>query len=163
MTPRIRPKPGMDRLVANPAKDAGPTEERLGVLERFALVLLGGTLVGLLLTAAQLKPASQGFGTHQQLGLPPCTFQRWWAVRCPACGITTSWSHLMRGEPWSALEANCGGFLLALLAMIGAAGCFAAVVRGRVTSTGWFMQLMVVGMGLSLATATLDWLVRLFG
>jgi hypothetical protein len=47
----------------------------LSVRERRLLVGLGAFLLAMLAAAAWLQPDPRGFGTHQQLGLPPCTFQ----------------------------------------------------------------------------------------
>src|SRR5947209_2100708 len=61
---------------------------RLPLVQRLALVTAGTVLIGLLATAACLTPSPRGMGTHQQLGLPPCTVVQWFGVRCPSCGMT---------------------------------------------------------------------------
>jgi hypothetical protein len=71
----------------------------------------------LLATAAWLTPNPQGLGTHRQLGLPPCTIVAWFGIRCPSCGMTTSWSHMLRGQVVAAMQANAGGALLAMVAI----------------------------------------------
>src|SRR3954447_16098360 len=58
------------------------------------LVLAGvavclGTVLGV---ACWLRPDPRGMGTHQQLGLPPCTFYLYTDVPCPSCGMTTSFT-----------------------------------------------------------------------
>ena len=71
--------------------------------QRIALVVLALALLALLVTAGTLTPDEQGFGTHQQLGLPPCTFYLVFKRPCPACGMTTSWAWLLRERydmPW---------------------------------------------------------------
>src|SRR5262245_11862434 len=79
-------------------------------------VAAGGVLVALLVTASRLTPSPQGLGTHRQLGLPPCTVLDWFGIRCPSCGMTTSWAHVARGRVLAATQANAGGALLALAA-----------------------------------------------
>lgn len=59
----------------------------------FFLVTVAGFT---LLTARMLKPAIQGFGTHQQLGFPPCLFFKATGIPCPNCGLTTSFAHSAR-------------------------------------------------------------------
>ncbi|MEZ6102595.1 MAG: DUF2752 domain-containing protein [Pirellulaceae bacterium] len=85
---------------------------------RIVVLVAGVTLLALLATAACLQPSPDGFGTHQQLGLPPCSLQLLVGMRCPACGMTTSWSHFMHGQWLKAVMANSGGALLALLSAV---------------------------------------------
>lgn len=85
---------------------------------RLPMVLAGCVLLALLVTAARLQPSSRGFGTHQQLGLPPCTITVLLGMRCPSCGMTTSWSYFTRGRIWQSLKANTGGALLAALSVV---------------------------------------------
>lgn len=84
----------------------------------FAKRLVFGSFIalsfGLLGVAATLDPSPSGLGTHQQLGLPPCSMRLMLGIRCPACGMTTSWAHFMHGEWLSSIQVNIGGFLLAL-------------------------------------------------
>jgi hypothetical protein len=51
--------------------------------------------------------------THLQLGMEPCTFVRVTGKPCPACGMTTSFALLVRGDLVSSLRANWVGTLLA--------------------------------------------------
>ncbi len=99
--------------------------------QRVAGIAVGSVLIGLLATAAMLRPSQAGFGTHQQLGLPPCTIQVLYGVRCPACGMTTSWTHVTRGQPIAALRASVGGTLLAGLALVASPWLLVSGFRGR--------------------------------
>jgi len=103
------------------------------VVQRFALVTLALVLLGLLVAARTLTPDARGHGTHQQLGLPPCTFYVIFQRPCPACGMTTSWAWLLRGEIGHALAANVGGTLLAGLSLAGVPWLLVSALRGR-----WF-------------------------
>jgi phosphatidylglycerophosphate synthase len=121
----------------------------------------GLALVAGLALAARLEPDPHGVGTHEQLGLPPCTFATWIGFRCPSCGMTTSWAWLMQGRVGEALGANVGGTLLALLAIVAGPWLLASAARGawatRLPSERMFAVAAVV---LGLVTAV-DWLVRL--
>jgi hypothetical protein len=99
--------------------------------QRFALAVPALALLALLVTARALTPDAAGHGTHQQLGLPPCTFYVLFQRPCPACGMTTSWAWLLRGEIGHALAANAGGTLLAGLSLAGAAWLLVSALCGR--------------------------------
>src|SRR5207247_9298414 len=76
-------------------------------------------LVGGFALAVYLNPYKDGRvwyeGTHQQLGLPTCTFKEVTGVPCPACGMTSSFALLVRGDMVNSLRANAAGTVLALL------------------------------------------------
>jgi hypothetical protein len=101
--------------------------------QRFALAVLALSLLALLVTAGILTPDARGYGTHEELGLPPCTFYLIYQRPCPACGMTTSWVWLLRGEIGHALAASAGGTLLAGLSLVGVPWLLVSAVRGR-----WF-------------------------
>ncbi|MCS6856740.1 MAG: DUF2752 domain-containing protein [Sandaracinaceae bacterium] len=61
---------------------------------------------GVLLTASLLTPDPRGYGTHTQLGLPPCAFFVLTGFPCPSCGMTTGFAHLMRLNLAGAWRAN---------------------------------------------------------
>jgi hypothetical protein len=94
------------------------------------LAAAGIGLLGLLAIAAMLEPSPLGHGTHQQLGLPPCTFWVLFGRPCPTCGMTTAWAHLVRGEWVDAGRANLGGALLGLLAIAATPWLLGSAVRG---------------------------------
>ena len=76
----------------------------------WAVLFLGPLAV--LITAATLTPSTAGHGTHTQLGLPPCGFLVYTGYPCPGCGLTTSFSHMIRLEVFGAFHANPFGILL---------------------------------------------------
>jgi hypothetical protein len=98
---------------------------------RLVIGAIGCGLALLLAVAAMLKPSPFQYGTHQQLGLPPCTFLVFFGVPCPTCGMTTAWADLMHGELIQAFRANSGGLLLAIVSMIAAPWLAFSAVRGR--------------------------------
>jgi len=108
-----------------------PCRRSIPAIPRLALAALAMLLLGLLVTAGALVPDERGYGTHQQLGFPPCTFYLVFHRPCPACGMTTSWAWLLRGKIGRALAASAGGTLLAGLAMAGVPWLSLAAIRGR--------------------------------
>jgi hypothetical protein len=103
-----------------PILDALPV---LGPWVRGALlgVALGVTLV--FVTAWRLNPyhpdgRPRRMETHRGLGLPPCNFKVTTGLPCPACGMTTSFALLVRGDVINSLRANAVGTLLALLGLV---------------------------------------------
>lgn len=114
----------------------------------------------LLIIAGNLNPTERGLGTHQQLGLPPCSLRVISGIRCPACGMTTSWSYFVRGDWLASMSTNAGGFLLALLC-VAMMVCAAQVVRcGRLPSPRVQTSLTMAGVGI-LAVTLVDWIIRL--
>jgi hypothetical protein len=64
-----------------------------------------------LAVAGWLKPSASGYGTHTQLGLPPCLFLRVTHLPCPSCGLTTCFAYAIRFKFWKAFLANPFGIL----------------------------------------------------
>jgi hypothetical protein len=125
------------------------------------LVGMGGLLIALLVTAGRLTPSPRGMGTHEQLGLPACTLVQWFGMRCPSCGMTTSWAHLTNGHVAAAFRANAGGALLALLAAVCGPWLVVSGVQGK-----WLVapphELMTLAVGLVIVVVTVvDWTIRL--
>jgi hypothetical protein len=127
---------------APPTSTSQESEEVLEVLP----VLHGwvrGSLLGLALAlsavfavACWINPynadgSAQSLATHQQLGLPPCNFYYMFRVPCPACGMTTSFSLLMHGDPRNSLRANAVGTLLAGFCLLLIPWCLASAVCQR--------------------------------
>lgn len=105
---------------------------RLDKYQRRNYAIGGCLLLALLGLAAFLTPDASGYGTHRQLGLPPCTFRSIFRMHCPTCGMTTSWSHLMRGNLGASVRANAGGTCLALLTAAGGVWAILVAYRGIV-------------------------------
>ncbi len=98
---------------------------------RLTLIGFSLGLITLLVIALQLTPNPRGFGTHRQLGLPECSFKTLFQVPCPSCGMTTSWSHMVRGRVISSFRANAGGAALAITAIVVGPWFLISGVRGR--------------------------------
>lgn len=114
-----------------------------------------------LVTARTLQPSVSGLGTHQQLGLPPCSMRVIFGIRCPACGMTTSWSHFTRGQFNASFATNTGGMGLAILALSVVGVSFASVWTGRLPSVAIRRNLSIAVVAIGIITIA-DWLFRLW-
>jgi hypothetical protein len=129
---------------------------------RLVLIALATAMLAVLALAVYLRPNSQGYGTHQQLGLPPCTFRVLFGVRCPSCGMTTSWSYVVRGQLRKAVQANAGGALLCVGVMIAATYFLVSGLRGRWIvrpPNEWVLALIATAF---VAVTLIDWAFRLW-
>lgn len=93
-------------------------DRSLGRWVRGLLTGIVGGLVVVFAIAAWLNPyeadgTPRRLATHQQLGLPPCSFVQVTSLPCPACGMTTSFALLVRADLRGSLQANWVGTLLA--------------------------------------------------
>ncbi|TWT31609.1 DUF2752 domain-containing protein [Blastopirellula retiformator] len=137
-----------------------PPTGTLGWFSRSLLGLVGLTVAGLLVTAATLTPNKQGLGTHQQLGLPPCSSRVWFGVRCPACGMTTSWAYLTKGNVVGSIRSNAAGFLLGLTALVSAPWLLITAARGR-PPLGYPNEIAALVVVCSIAAVmAIEWLFR---
>lgn len=109
-----------------------PLSDRpLKPFHRVLLSLISLGVLGVLMAAACLTPDPKGFGTHQQFGLPPCSFRVMFGIPCPSCGGTTSFAHFVRGEWPAAIRANAAGFCGALLSAVYVPWGLWSSLRGR--------------------------------
>lgn len=90
-----------------------------------------GALLGLLAMRVLLTPSPNGFGTHEQLGLPPCRSMDWFGIPCPGCGVTTSVAWFADGELVSSLVVQPLGFVLGCAALLGLPLAVLATLFGR--------------------------------
>ncbi len=113
--------------------------------------------------AGWLEPATAGFGTHRQLGLPPCGFKELMGVPCAGCGLTTAFAHLVRLDIAAAARANVFGIPLFIvtvftvpLSLAGAIFNLPIGVTLRRLQADWIAVLLGVA-------AAAVWIVRLVG
>lgn len=141
MTPGTEPT---DRNEGEPAAEARPMPRRRGprrlpVAVRGVLVFIAVGWLAVFGVAAWLNPyrtddgggGVRSFGTHQQLGLPPCGFMRVTGRPCPSCGMTTSFSLMLHADPINAARANWVGVLLVVYGMVMVPWAIHAAWRGR--------------------------------
>lgn len=135
---------------------ANRPRRRIGTGWRCLAVAAAVFPIALLAVAGTLRPSGSGLGTHQQLGLPPCSVRMLFGIRCPACGMTTSWSHFARGEWAGSLAANAGGFLLACYAVLFSGVAARAGLTADAPSPRVFRR-MTVGVVLVAAVTVAFW------
>lgn len=153
--------------IPGPASHAASARATRAV--RAGLVLIGFGLSGVFGAAVWLNPyhadgTPRARATHTQLGLAPCQFLSATGKPCPSCGMTTSFSLLVRGDVAGSLRANWAGTVIAVLwavalpwAVLSAARSrllFVPHGRGEVTLTacvGAVLALMLVRWAVVLA------------
>lgn len=99
--------------VAPPVEALSAEAVRRRRLSALAVAGATGALLGL---AWWLQPSPDGFGTHQALGLPACSWPERFGVPCPSCGMTTAFAYAAKGRFVSSFLAQPMGMLLALAA-----------------------------------------------
>jgi hypothetical protein len=114
-----------------------------------------------LAVAVAIEPDARGYGTHTQLGLPPCGFRLLTGSVCPGCGLTTAFAHGIRGE-WS-LAASANPLGLALFFVV----CSSIPISITAALRGWSLDAVIERFslnrwGLAVAVcAVAVWVVRL--
>ncbi|GAC1315503.1 MAG: DUF2752 domain-containing protein [Isosphaeraceae bacterium] len=141
--------------------------EEISKLSVGTRVLLATAALGIamgFLVASRLEPDPKGFGTHEQMGLPPCAFLKVTRLPCPSCGLTTSFAWITRGRFDQAWRANPAGLLLAPLCAWTAVWCCLSALFGRPARSksvdGPLTFIAVLGVSVSLLTWTLRLLLR---
>lgn len=95
-------------------------------------LLLVGTLLAafaVLALGLWITPDPRGFGTHEQLGMPPCAFLAVTGFPCPGCGVTTSVSLAAHGLFERSFWTQPLGLLLTIAVPL--AALFALVQHAR--------------------------------
>ena len=127
-----------------------PSQIAPGRLTRPSGLALAVPVLAVLAVAAVLEPRTGGFGTHQQLGIPPCSMLVETGWPCPTCGMTTSMAYAVRGHMILSMHAHPFGPVLAILmAGAGLAG-LAQALSGRkllvhLSRVGWWWGVVLGG------------------
>jgi Protein of unknown function (DUF2752) len=90
-----------------------PTQDRI-----VGAVLFFPTAV-VLFIATQLTASPDGYGTHRELGLGPCSFLTLFGIPCPMCGMTTAFTHFAHLHPLAGTLTQPFGLVLFLLTLGG--------------------------------------------
>ena len=112
--------PTNTNMAPKPTNQAIPTGRpaRAKWYVRGLLLSMAAGLAAVFVIAFWLNPytadgSPRTMATHTQLGIPPCNFVVLTGKPCPACGMTTSFALLVRGDVGASLRANWVGTLLA--------------------------------------------------
>jgi len=100
------------------------------VIERWPAALSFSICLAILLAGYAIQPDARGLGTHEQLGMEPCSFLSTTGLPCATCGMTTSVSHLTHGQALASFLNQPMGFIFGL------ATAMTAVVSGWSVLTG---------------------------
>lgn len=111
--------------------------------------------------AFRLEPDPRGYGTHQRLGLPPCTIRAAFGIPCPSCGMTTSFSNITKGRWREAAKANLAGLLLSLFCAVLIPWCWLSAFYGRLCWVRRPAKLAAFILFFVCGVATIEWMVRL--
>jgi len=126
--------------------------------------MIGVGLAGVFAIAFWLNPYSpdgtpRTMATHTQLGIPPCNFVVLTGKPCPACGMTTSFSLLVRGDVAASLRANWAGTIIAVVWAFTMIWAVASGIKGRplFIPPGKGEIVLTACVGVALALALLRW------
>ncbi|HSW46328.1 MAG TPA: DUF2752 domain-containing protein [Phycisphaerae bacterium] len=126
---------------ARPAGSPGPIVVWHRLESRFAgrlyALVVAGIAFGMLAVAAGLTPSRNHMGSHRQLGLPPCGFVLTTGYPCPTCGMTTAFTHLVRGHLMEAARSSVFGAILACGTVLAGASALGCAVTGRYPNLNW--------------------------
>jgi len=137
-------------------------ESQMGNVRRIRglaiLVLLVGCAAWL--AALRIAPSPAGYGSHVQLGLPPCSMPMLTGYPCPTCGMTTSVAFAARGQFLASFRAQPAGLIFSLTVFAAIVGSFMTVCTGRRWELG-----RTIGPGVWVATivgvVVLGWLTKI--
>lgn len=134
--------------------------ERTRGIRLTAIVIAMGCL-GVLGIAVYLTPDPRGFGTHEQLGLPPCISSAYLGFPCPLCGMTTAFALMAHARPMDAVHVQPAGALLFVMGVLLLAGAVATATLGHTPSVivGLAQSRRIVVLSLGLLAAA--WVYKL--
>jgi hypothetical protein len=130
--------------------------------QRLLTLLPGIGIVVVFGIAVWLTPDPRGFGTHQQLRMPPCTFRLMTGFNCPHCGLTTSFSWFVRGQFYNSMKANPAGLILASASIAILIWTIVVTVSGTLVITHEPGRDFMVGFAIWVLLSIVIWLFRVF-
>jgi hypothetical protein len=127
-------------------------------VDRLAAVLVIAGAIATVTLLAATEPDPRGHGTHEQLGLMPCSWPGRFGMPCPTCGVTTAASHLVHFAPIDAFTTQPFGAALAASGILLAILALHDLLRGR-PYLDRLARLPLVGITIgAVATFLLAWL-----
>lgn len=120
--------PAPQHLASGSAAAASMAAPR--TVRRVLAALVALPALSVLALAAYMTPSAEGYGTHTQLGLPPCGFEIATGLPCATCGMTTAFAHAADGNFVASFLTQPAGFVLAVLTAV------AAIVATYIAFTG---------------------------
>jgi hypothetical protein len=139
-----------------------PEVARLRAPIRWTMVLLALGLLAVFALARWLEPSPKGFGTHTQLGLPPCHFAWVTGHPCPSCGMTTSFAWFVRGRYDRAFGANPAGSLLAAACSVLIPWLLVGAAVGKTPGFRSLERPLIGVVVVTVAVSLVSWTIRLF-
>ena len=128
---------------------------------RWLLFLVAAVLAVGLAVAGSVEPDPRGYGTHEHMGLGPCTFRVLFNRPCPSCGMTTAWACAAHGQVLRAFRANAGGAMLAVAAMLAMPWLLLSAVLGRWLVRPPSSQWIALGVSIVGMVTLVQWIIRL--
>lgn len=144
-----------------PPSDVTLTAPTPRLFDRAAWAFALLTAWPVVLLSTWLRPDHRGFGTHQQLGMPPCSFEAVTHVPCPGCGLTTSFTNMAHLHVADAFRAHLMGPMLFALTLAVALAAPVGVRRGWSVAGALSLPWLTVYLGVTLAAGVLTFGLRL--
>jgi len=110
--------------------------------DRLLMACAAAGIAGVLLLARWLHADPRGFGTHEQLGFPPCLTRHYLDIPCPFCGMTTAFALMAHGRFVDAFLTQPAGAAAFVVALATCIVLIVMLVTGRTFSrdfTGVFL------------------------
>lgn len=139
----------------------GPEGARTGAPTRWAMVALASALAAVFAVARGLEPNPRGYGTHTQLGLPPCPFASVTGHPCPSCGMTTSFAWFARGRFGRSWGVNPAGMVMASACAGLVPWLLAGAALGKTPGFRSLEQPLIGVVVATVAVSLVSWTIRL--
>lgn len=144
------------------SKPSPQSRRALNRTQRKLTMLLATGIVVVFGIAVWLRPDPRGFGTHQQLGMPPCTFRTMTGFSCPHCGLTTCFSWFVRGQFSNSLKANPAGVILAIASIVVLIWSLVVSIHGKFVVSNEPDRDLLVGFGVWVLLSIVVWVLRMY-